>query len=208
LQDLIQREATKISNKRIQQEITALRKAALGKKQSEGPHLQGRLTTKKENTKWKGRKKKHSRIRGQRFSHRNQQSLRRRERLDRGFQQLQQSQWPKTVTAMKKPTKGQSTQPRHKSSRRRRSKIRCQKRQRQRQTTCLAFLIKEQERRHWQKKQSLFSLVDRDIIAAFGFVANPSLSTRHNASLYLAQMPTWQYFERPTIILSWASTLS
>jgi hypothetical protein len=40
--------------------------------------------------------------------------------------------------------------------------------------------------------------VDREIIAAFGFVANPSLSTRHNDSLYLAQMTTWQYFERPT----------
>jgi uncharacterized protein YdaU (DUF1376 family) len=32
LQDLIQREATKIANKRIQQEIAAIRKAALGKK--------------------------------------------------------------------------------------------------------------------------------------------------------------------------------
>jgi hypothetical protein len=40
--------------------------------------------------------------------------------------------------------------------------------------------------------------VDREIVAAFGFVANPGRSTRHNASLYLAQMPTWQYFERPT----------
>jgi hypothetical protein len=77
LQDLIQREATKIANKRIQQEITALRKAALKKKQSEGPHLQGRLTTKKENTKWKERKKRPGRIRGQRLSQRNQQSLRR-----------------------------------------------------------------------------------------------------------------------------------
>jgi hypothetical protein len=47
LQELIQHEATKISNKHIHQEITALRKAALGKKQSEGPHLQGRLTTTK-----------------------------------------------------------------------------------------------------------------------------------------------------------------
>jgi hypothetical protein len=31
-------------------------KSGAGKKQSEGPHIQGRLTTKKENTKWKGRK--------------------------------------------------------------------------------------------------------------------------------------------------------
>jgi hypothetical protein len=84
------------------------------------------------------------------------------------------------------------------SKRRRRSKIRCQKRQWHKQTTCLAFLIKEQELRHWQKDQSLLSLVDRDIVAAFGFVATTSQSTRHNASLYLAHMPTWQYFERPT----------
>jgi hypothetical protein len=40
--------------------------------------------------------------------------------------------------------------------------------------------------------------VDREIVAAFGFIADPNLSTRHNASLYLAQIPTWQYFERPT----------
>jgi hypothetical protein len=100
---------------------------------------------------------------------------------------------------MQRPPKGQSTKPRPKySQRRRRSKIRCQKRQWQRQTTCLAFLIKEQEHRHWQKEQSLLSLVDREIVAAFGFVANPNLSTRHNASLYLAQIPTWQYFESPT----------
>jgi hypothetical protein len=36
LEDLIQREATKIANKRIQQEITALRKAALGKNNQRG----------------------------------------------------------------------------------------------------------------------------------------------------------------------------
>jgi hypothetical protein len=40
--------------------------------------------------------------------------------------------------------------------------------------------------------------VDREIVAAFGVVSNPSLSMRHNASLYLAHMPTWQYFERST----------
>jgi hypothetical protein len=56
--------------------------------------------------------------------------------------------------------------------------------------TCLAFLIKEQERRHWQKEQSLLSIVDREIVAAFGFVANPNLCE--------AQLPTWQYFERST----------
>jgi hypothetical protein len=43
-----------------------------GKKQSEGPHLQGRLTTTKENTKWKERKKRPGRTRGQRLIQRNQ----------------------------------------------------------------------------------------------------------------------------------------
>jgi hypothetical protein len=46
LQDLIQREATKIANKHIQQEIAALQKAVLAKKQSEGPIQQGRLSKK------------------------------------------------------------------------------------------------------------------------------------------------------------------
>jgi hypothetical protein len=96
LQDLIQREAAKIANKRIQQEVTALRKA--GKKQSEGPHIQGRRTTKKENSKWKERKKRHGRKRGQRLSQQNQQSLGRRERLERCFQQSQQPQQPKIAT--------------------------------------------------------------------------------------------------------------
>jgi hypothetical protein len=41
LQDLIQREATKIANKRIQQDITALRKAALGKNNQRGHTSKG-----------------------------------------------------------------------------------------------------------------------------------------------------------------------
>jgi hypothetical protein len=41
LQDLIQREATQISNKRIKQEITALRKAALGKNNQRGHTSKG-----------------------------------------------------------------------------------------------------------------------------------------------------------------------
>jgi hypothetical protein len=44
----------------------------------------------------------------------------------------------------------------------------------------------------------LFALVERSIKAAFGFVADPCLSTKHNASNYLATMPLWLYFQRPT----------
>jgi uncharacterized protein YdaU (DUF1376 family) len=41
LQDFIQREATKIANKRIRQEITALRKAALKKNNQRGHTSKG-----------------------------------------------------------------------------------------------------------------------------------------------------------------------
>jgi hypothetical protein len=40
-------------------------------------------------------------------------------------------------------------------------------------------------------------LVDCEILAAFGFVANPKMYMRNNVFLYLAQMPIWKYFERP-----------
>jgi hypothetical protein len=43
-----------------------------------------------------------------------------------------------------------------------------------------------------------FALVERNIEAAFGFVADPCISTKHNASNYLATMPLWLYFQRPT----------
>jgi hypothetical protein len=36
------------------------------------------------------------------------------------------------------------------------------------------------------------------IDAAFGFVADPCLSTKHNTSSYLATMLLWLYFQRPT----------
>jgi hypothetical protein len=47
LKDLIQREATKIANKRIQQKITALRKAALGKNNQRGHTSKGASQQKK-----------------------------------------------------------------------------------------------------------------------------------------------------------------
>ena len=38
----------------------------------------------------------------------------------------------------------------------------------------------------------------RKIVRVFGFVANPSLSSSHNAIIRLANMAAWFYFERPT----------
>ena len=36
------------------------------------------------------------------------------------------------------------------------------------------------------------------LIAQFGFVGDPTISKRHNASITLAKMPTWYYFSRPS----------
>jgi hypothetical protein len=47
LQDLIQRQGTKIAHKRIKQEITVLRKAALGKKNQRGHTSKGASQQKK-----------------------------------------------------------------------------------------------------------------------------------------------------------------
>ena len=38
----------------------------------------------------------------------------------------------------------------------------------------------------------------KKLISQFGFVADPTLSTRHNASIPLATTPTWYYFSQPS----------
>ena len=38
----------------------------------------------------------------------------------------------------------------------------------------------------------------KKLISQFGFAAEPTLSTRHNASITLATTPTWYYFSRPS----------
>ena len=38
------------------------------------------------------------------------------------------------------------------------------------------------------------------IVRAFGWIADPTKSLRHNAHLRLASMPSWYYFDRPTNI--------
>ena len=45
----------------------------------------------------------------------------------------------------------------------------------------------------WQKKNTTES-IKKNLILQFGFVADPTLSTRHNASNTLATTPTWYYF--------------
>ena len=38
----------------------------------------------------------------------------------------------------------------------------------------------------------------KKLIAQFGFVGDPTISKRHNASITVAKMPTWYYFSRPS----------
>ena len=49
----------------------------------------------------------------------------------------------------------------------------------------------------WQEKTAKEATAKK-LIAQFGFVVDPTLSKRHNASITLAKMPTWYYFSRPS----------
>ena len=49
----------------------------------------------------------------------------------------------------------------------------------------------------WQEKTAM-EATTKKLISQFGFTADPTLSTRHNASITLATTPTWYYFSRPT----------
>ena len=45
----------------------------------------------------------------------------------------------------------------------------------------------------WQEKATMES-IKKKLILQFGFAADPTLSTCHNASNILATTPTWYYF--------------
>ena len=47
------------------------------------------------------------------------------------------------------------------------------------------------EKLPWKQQQ-------KKLLLQFGFAADPTLSTRHNASITLAITPTWYYFSRPS----------
>ena len=49
----------------------------------------------------------------------------------------------------------------------------------------------------WQEKTTKEATATK-LIAQFGFVGDPTISKRHNASITLAKMPTWYYFSRPS----------
>ena len=52
----------------------------------------------------------------------------------------------------------------------------------------------------WQEKTAKDATAKK-LIAQFGFVGDPTISKRHNASITLAKMPTWYYF-------SWQSNMA
>ena len=49
----------------------------------------------------------------------------------------------------------------------------------------------------WQEKTAK-EATEKKLIEQFGFAGDPTLSTRHNASITLATMPTWYYFSWPS----------
>ena len=49
----------------------------------------------------------------------------------------------------------------------------------------------------WQEKTTTESTTKK-LMLQFGFVADPTISTHHNASNTLATTPTWYYFSRPS----------
>ena len=49
----------------------------------------------------------------------------------------------------------------------------------------------------WQEKTTKEATATK-LIAQFGFVGDPTISKRHNASITLATMPNWYYFSRPS----------
>ena len=71
------------------------------------------------------------------------------------------------------------------------------KQQKQNTTIITEQIDSETEQIHWQETNTTES-VKKKLMVQFGFVANPSHSSRHNSSTVLANTPTWYYFSRPS----------
>ena len=71
------------------------------------------------------------------------------------------------------------------------------KQQKQNATIITKQIDSEAEQIHWQETNTTES-VKKKLMVQFGFVANPSHSSRHNSSTVLANTPTWYYFSRPS----------
>ena len=69
--------------------------------------------------------------------------------------------------------------------------------QKQNATIITKQIDSEAEQIHWQETNTTES-VKKKLMVQFGFVANPSHSSRHKSSTVLANTPTWYYFSRPS----------
>jgi hypothetical protein len=57
--------------------------------------------------------------------------------------------------------------------------------------------IQQEWQRYHHKLQQAEETVRQKLVQAYGFAADPDKTPNHNASIYLAQTPTWYYFNRP-----------
>ena len=64
-------------------------------------------------------------------------------------------------------------------------------------TTIAKLITSESTHLFWQEKTAKEATAKK-LIAQFGFVGDPTISKRHNASITLPKMPTWYYFSRPS----------
>ena len=99
---------------------------------------------------------------------------------------------PINNSGAKKQTK--SRNPR--TSRRKKQRFQAKK-HKQTSTAVTKQINSESTQLLWQEKTAKEATAKK-LTAQFGFVGDPTLSKRHNASITLANMPTWYYFSRPS----------
>ena len=108
----------------------------------------------------------------------------------------------KTKESLKKssrqqPWRKKQTKPRKpRTSRRKKQRFQAKK-HKQTSTVVTKQITSESTQLFWQEKTAKEATAKK-LTAQFGFIGDPTLSKRHNASITLAKMPTWYYFSRPS----------
>ena len=93
---------------------------------------------------------------------------------------------------LKKPTKPRKPR----TSRRKKQRFQAKK-YKQTSIAVKKQISSESTQLYWQEKTAKEATAKK-LIAQFGFIGDPTISKRHNASTTLAEMPTWYYFSRPS----------
>ena len=99
---------------------------------------------------------------------------------------------PANNSGSKKPTKPRKPR----TSRRKKQRFQAKK-YKQTSIAITKQISSESTQLSWQEKPAKEATAKK-LIAQFGFVHDPTISKRHNASITLAKMPTWYYFSRPS----------